>query len=116
MPFYGFAFTLVIYLALSLLSEPKFGRKIIGFFAAASISCYYWYRIPALLGFGISGQDGLLINLKNVLPGWSIGAITVSTTIFFFYWLAIHKKNKQNWLIRPQFFHKKGKYPYKLSA
>lgn len=93
--------TLFAYLILDHLIKNK--NLLINFFAAAAVSCYYWYRIPELFGFGTHVDDGLLINLKQVLPQWSITVIIVSTTIFFFTWLTIRKSVKRSWVQRPQF-------------
>jgi hypothetical protein len=78
-------------------------RLLVGIFAAAGVSCYYWYRIPALLGFGYEGNDGLLLNLRNIIPEWIITVCTLATTTFFFYWLVVRNPNKKSWVIRPTF-------------
>ena len=103
MPMLGLAITIAIYAMLSMVIQSKFERRLTGIFAAAGVACYYWYRIPALFGFGNFGSDGLLIDLRNVLTGRSILVITIATTIFFFYWLVVRKPNKKSWLIRPEF-------------
>jgi hypothetical protein len=103
MPLLGFALTMIIYGVLSKIILVKFERKLVSIFAAAGVSCYYWYRIPSLFGFGNFASDGLLFNLRNSIPGWSIVLITITTTFFFFYWLVIRKENNLSWLIRPQF-------------
>jgi len=116
MPLIGFIATLVVYATLSAIIQPKYERRLIGFFAASGVSCYYWFRIPALFGFGDFAKDGLLINLRNVIPEWSITAVTITTTAFFFYWLLGRKQNRKSWLIRPQFGKKTKSPAYKLSA
>jgi hypothetical protein len=103
MPLLGFAITFGIYGILALIVKPKYHQKLISIFAASGVSCYYWYRIPSLLGFGNFDNDGLLINLKNILPEWTIPVITITITFFFFYWLVIRKQNNKSWTIRPQF-------------
>jgi len=103
MPLLGFAITLIIYEILALIVRPKYQQKLISIFAASAVSCYYWYRIPSLFGFGNFNNDGLLINLKSILPGWLIPLITITITFFFFYWLVIRKPNNKSWVIRPQF-------------
>jgi hypothetical protein len=106
MPMIGFIITLVIYILLSQMVLPVYERRLINIFAASGVSCYYWYRIPALFGFGEFGKDGLLVNLTGNLPVWSLPVITVATTIFFFYWLVIRKQNNKSWVIRPQYANK----------
>lgn len=116
MPLTGFAITLVIYGILSIIIKPKFERKLISFFAASGVSCYYWYRLPALLGFGNLGADGLLIDLRGIFPVWSIQAMVIATTVFFFYWLFIRKQNNKSWLKRPEYGKKREVLKHKLSA
>lgn len=116
LPLIGFAATFIIYLMLSGMIQARYERKLIAFSAASAVSCYYWYRIPSLLGFGNFGNDGLLINLRNALPGWSIDATTIITTLFFFFWLVIRKQNKASWVIRPDYANKKSNLKHKLSA
>lgn len=107
-PFAGLAITLVIYLLLVKKILPGQTEKITAIFAAAAVSCYYWYRIPWLLGFGSFGADGRLVDLGSILPGWSIPALTVSTTVLFFYRIVFRKPGKNSWVIRPP-------YPAKVS-
>ncbi len=115
LPVIGFAVTLVAYLILSNVIPAKYERKLISIFAASGVSCYYWYRLPALLGFGKFADDGLLINLKDVLPTWSIFALIIATTVFFFYWLVFRKKNNRSWVVRPQFANKEDNLKAVLS-
>jgi len=116
LPLAGFATTLLIYWLLSKIIQAKYERRLIGFFAAAGVSCYYWYRIPSLFGFGNFGTDGLLVNLRNVLPEWSIPAITIATALFFFYLLVGRRQNNKSWVIRPPYASKKATLKNKLSA
>lgn len=106
MPMIGFSATLLLYVILSSVLRPQFERPLISIFAASGVSCYYWYRIPSLFGFGDFGEDGLLLNLQNKLPEWGFTAITITTTLFFFYWLLIRKQNNRSWVIRPQYGNK----------
>ena len=103
MPALGFGFTLLLYELLLPILQTRRERMLISIFAAAGVSCYYWYRIPALFGFGNFADDGLLLDLRHVLPAWSLTVITTATTIFFFYWLVIRKQNNISWVTRPQY-------------
>jgi hypothetical protein len=103
MPLLGLIITLIIYSILLINIPAKFERTLSSIFAAAGVSCYYWYRIPSLFGFGKFADDGLLISLRNTLPAWSLLAITIVVTAFFFYWLVIRKPNNRSWLVRPQY-------------
>lgn len=119
MPFIGFTITLGIYGILSIRingTRIKYEKKLMCFFAALGVSCYYWYRIPALLGFGNPGEDGLLINVRSDLPQWSVTAMILFSTVFFFYWLFFRKPRNKSWLIRPEFVKKREGLNHKLPA
>ena len=103
LPFAGMMVTLLIYLLITAIAKAGPERLVINIFAAAAVSCYYWYRIPNLLGFGMFNNDGMLVDLKNSLPEWGITAISLLLVAFFFYWLVIRKENKKSWTIRPAF-------------
>ena len=70
-------------------------------FASSAVSCYYWFRIPALLGFGIFPGDGMLVDLSGVLPEWIIRVTVLATTLFFFWWIAIHNQKNTSWVSKP---------------
>jgi hypothetical protein len=93
-PVLGLTITLFMYAVLCLIIEHKFERRLTAIFAAAGVACYYWYRIPSLFGFGDFGHDGLLVNLHNILPAWSIFMRTTASTILFFYLLVFRKQKK----------------------
>jgi phosphate/sulfate permease len=103
MPVTGGAVSLFVYIILSQFIKGKNERLLINCFAAAAVSCYYWFRIPELFGFGNYEGDGLLINLKEVLPQWSVTGIILATTIFFFVWLTVRRPDKKSWVLRPRF-------------
>lgn len=103
MPMVGLVFSLVVYWLLTVLLKTKYHQKITEVFAAAAVSLYYWYRIPALLGFGEFATDGMLVNLKNSLPAWSMALTVMITTIFFFWWIVLRKTVKTSWVVRPAY-------------
>jgi hypothetical protein len=102
-PFFGFLGSMMLYIILQALINKKYERTLINCFAAAGVSCYYWFRIPALLGFGHLHKDGLLINMQGVLPGWSLVLMTLSSTVFFFWWLVFRKQKTNSWVVRPEY-------------
>lgn len=81
-------------------------KALIGLFSASAVSCYYWYRLPALFGFGLFPNDGVLINLTETMPGWSITLLGFSLTLFFFWWILFEKQSKFSWVNRPIFAEK----------
>ena len=100
LPMIGIFITSVLFLVLKRFFQEKI---LIAIFSAAAVSCYYWFRIPALFGFGIFPGDGMLIDLTGILPEWSITIAILTTSIFFFWWIIYRKNNKISWAIRPAY-------------
>jgi len=74
-------------------------------FATAAVICYYWYRIPSLLGIGLYPTDGVLIDLSSQLPIWFPLLTKGLTAIFFIWFMLLRPRNraKQSWNIRPEY-------------
>ncbi len=70
-------------------------------FAAAAVSTYYWYRIPALVGFGLYPDTGLLYDLTGVLPDWAPLISHALTTSFFAWFLMLRQSPNASWMVRP---------------
>ncbi len=104
-PFLGFAVTLVLFLILKRILPEKSHKTLIYVFASAAVSCYYWFRLPALFGFGPFPGDGMLIDLRDTLPIWFPMVSQAITTLFFVWWMVIRKQTKQ-WAVRPPFWAK----------
>jgi len=95
--------TLMVYSVLAIVLSDKTMRIVSGIFAASAVSCYYWYRIPALVGFGKFAEDGLLINLSDRIPFEAVSLTIILTTLFFFWWIVIRKQHRVSWVIRPPY-------------
>jgi len=102
-PLAGMTTTLILYSVLTIVLSEKLTSRLSAIFAASAVSCYYWYRIPALLGFGNYAQDGLLINLSNRIPFEAINITIMVTTLFFFWWIVVRKQHRISWVIRPAY-------------
>jgi hypothetical protein len=84
------------------ISVPLQKRKVIDrFFAAAAISCYYWYRIPWLLGFSQFDGNGMLIDLSDTISPTVMTVIPYVTTAFWVWWIALKRNGLRSWMIRP---------------
>ncbi|MDP7008078.1 MAG: hypothetical protein QGI78_00740 [Phycisphaerales bacterium] len=100
-PIIGGAVTLALY-ALLISSIPLQKRKTIDrYFAAAAISCYYWYRIPWLLGFSQFEGNGMLVDLSNTIPQAVIEVLPYVTTAFWVWWIALKRNGLRSWMHRP---------------
>jgi hypothetical protein len=100
-PIVGGAATLVLYaLLISSVSLQK--REVIDrFFASAAISCYYWYRIPWLLGFSQFEGNGMLIDLSDAISPTVITIVPYVTTAFWVWWIALKPNGLRAWMKRP---------------
>jgi hypothetical protein len=103
-PVAGALVTLTIYTAAKAwICRSKSDRTVlVKVFATAAVSTYYWYRIPALAGFGPHPGTGLLYDLSGVLPDISLIS-HVLTTLFFVWFLLIRDNPGTRWLKRPQY-------------
>ena len=72
-------------------------------YAAAAVSCYYWYRLPALGGFGPHPGDGMLVDLTAALPAWAPAASRATTTALLAAWLLFGLGRGRAWQWRPAF-------------
>ena len=99
-PFIGLVITSALFIIVKQFLDEK---TLIPLFSAAAVSCYYWFRLPALVGFGIFPNDGMLIDLSNSIPRWSVTATGIATTLFFFWWIVIRKQNPNSWVTRPAY-------------
>lgn len=98
-PFAGAAATLVAFLLLRRLLGPRRERGLVLAFAGAAVACYYWFRLPALLGL-LDTRDGVLVDARALLPAWSVAALRTATTGFVFGWLALRGPGR-SWTLRP---------------
>lgn len=71
-------------------------------FATAAVCMYYWYRIPALTGFGPNPGTGMLVDLSNDLPFIPLVSHVI-TTSFFVWFLLLRKYSSASWTTRPVF-------------
>jgi hypothetical protein len=106
MPLIGMIATSVLFLVLNRFLKEK---VLVSISAATAVSCYYWFRLPALFGFGIFPGDGMLIDLSKIVSEWSITTVTVTFTLFFFWWIVFSKQKKISWETRPAYANKRTK-------
>ncbi len=84
--------------------DPERGpERLTRFFGALGVSCYYWYRLPMLFGFGPFPGDGMLVDLRSDLPEWFPLASQACTTTLFFWWMVLRKRNTKSWSQRPAY-------------
>ncbi|MCB0689737.1 MAG: hypothetical protein KDC53_24525 [Saprospiraceae bacterium] len=103
MPVLGFTLTLVIYLIIRKWGSKVSGIQLTNIFSALAISTYYWYRIPALVGFGVFPADGRLIDFSSRIPPYLPVFISSAICLFFFWWFLRSPKEGFSWLKRPEY-------------
>jgi hypothetical protein len=100
-PFGAGLVSLAIYgLACHRFRQAEQRRYIVRLFAASAVIVYYWHRIPALAGFGMHADTGMLVDLSNELP-YLPWISRVLTTSFFAWFLLIRPDSKASWTRRP---------------
>jgi hypothetical protein len=102
-PLAGAGATLTLFLILRTRVPERQHATLYRIFAAAAIACYYWYRLPALFGFGPFPGDGMLLDLRSVLPVWFPAASRTATTLVFAGWFLGRGSVRRSWLVRPAF-------------
>lgn len=102
-PLTGGLMTLTVFLLLYY-GQKSIRRELLSLiFAASAVSCYYWFRLPSLIGMGKIGKDGLLIDLSASLPAWIPYLLSFAITGFFVYWMLLRQPPKRSWSRRPAF-------------
>ncbi len=113
LPVGGLIVSAAVYLVLRKLMPLDAGKKLTALFAAAAVSTYYWFRIPALFGFGQFNTDGLLFDLTPYIQASTIMVLKLAAVSFFFWWLVWKKETVRSWTIRPAFAKMKSMAPDK---
>lgn len=102
-PLSGMAVTMALYGLINRYGSLIWKSLLPGVFAAAAVGCYYWYRIPSLLGFGLFPGDGMLLDLSTAVPFWSILILQLVSTAFFAWWIVWRRPDPAVWAVRPPF-------------
>ena len=103
-PLLGAIVTLIAFLLLRGVLPRGKDKFLLRLFATLAISCYYWYRLPALFGVSPFGEDGgMLVDLTAFLPPSFAFYSRVLTTAFFCYWLLLRRSHPKSWVERPSF-------------
>jgi hypothetical protein len=100
-PFGGLLATMAAWLLLNAALPSKDHRRLDALFAAAAISTYYWFRIPALVGYGEFGADGMLIDLRDTIPLWSVTLVKSVLACVFVWWMVVRSTTPKPWMYRP---------------
>lgn len=100
-PLAGSVGTLTLFLVVGRVVPARHRRWLVRVFAAAALACYYWYRLPALFGFGPFPGDGMLVDLRAALPAWFPVASRAGTTLLAAWWLVGRTPVRRSWERRP---------------
>jgi hypothetical protein len=102
-PICGAALSILLYFGMQRLISKRNKKIILNLFAAAAVSCYYWFRLPILFGFDKTETNGLLVDVSGNIPIWVMTLLKTATVIFFFWWMIIRTKKKISWAFRPAY-------------
>ncbi|HMN41108.1 MAG TPA: hypothetical protein PKE29_09695 [Phycisphaerales bacterium] len=103
LPFLGLAATLLVYLCLRKALARRHRDILVRCFAAAAVSCYYWFRLPMLVGYGPFPGEGTLVDLRATLPAWAPMGLQIAAAAFFVWWMVLRSAPKRAWTLRPPF-------------
>ncbi|MCB0630377.1 MAG: hypothetical protein R2824_19660 [Saprospiraceae bacterium] len=103
LPLLSMAFSLTVFCLLSKTLMQDHLLLLIRIFSAAAVVCYYWYRLPALIGFGIFPGDGVLVDLSRDLPFYAPWLLQLSVLLLFSWWLIRKPELQLSWKIKPPF-------------
>jgi hypothetical protein len=93
--------TMVLWLLLRSVLPQTDGRRLDALFAASAVSCYYWFRLPALFGYGVYPGDGMLVDLRGTAPSIIFDVARVALAIFFVWWMVIRVPAPRPWMYKP---------------
>ncbi|WOH37481.1 hypothetical protein RI844_19300 [Thalassotalea fonticola] len=104
-PFGSGLISLAIYLLLRKQLAPSQIKEMNKVFATAAVICYYWYRLPSLIGMGLYPDDGVLINLSDTLPYWFPALLKLASALFFIWFMLYRNRSrrKRSWSTRPDY-------------
>jgi hypothetical protein len=100
MPLLGMGISI---LAFVLLRQVVKENILVSVAAATAVSLYYWFKIPALFGYGLFPGKGYMFDLREVWPEWAFMVIAGAVVLFFFWWLVVRKQNDRSWVVRPEY-------------
>lgn len=103
LPYLGLAASLFAFLVLRRSLAERRHELLVSLFAASAIICYYWYRLPALIGFGLFRADGRLVDLSGSLPAWTPWVLQSAALLFFGWWIVLRRPVERGWLVRPPY-------------
>lgn len=103
LPYLTLGVSLSLFLSLRKYLHEKHEPLIVSAFAAAAVSFYYWYRIPALVGYGLFPGDGMLVDLRAAFPFWMVLVSQIVVAGFFVWWLVFRDAKAAVWAVRPPF-------------
>jgi len=71
-------------------------------FGALAVSTYYWFRLPALIGFGVYPGDGTLVDLRGSVGPWLPALLQCAAVLVLTWWLLDPGRLRRPWSIRPE--------------
>lgn len=103
LPMIGGLCTWLAYRALHSVLVPAQHRRLQQGFALLSLATYYFYRLPALIGFGIHDSDGTLVDLSARAPEWTPLALQALVVLGAAAWFLLRGSARRSWQRRPPF-------------
>jgi hypothetical protein len=102
-PFAAMAASVAVYVVLTKTVRRDLQPAVNRTFAAAAIATYYWYRLPALIGYGLFPAEDRLIDLTRVATREAVYAAQLAVTAFWAWWFVVRASPSRSWQTRPAF-------------
>lgn len=103
LPLAGGACTWLAFHALRAALPPARDRRLLQASAVLSLATYYFYRLPALIGFGLHQSDGVLVDLSARAPEWTPLALQALVVLGAAAWFLLRGSARRSWQRRPPF-------------
>ncbi len=101
-PWGGMILSLAVYVALRHSIGERQKKTLAKVFVTLAVTCYYWFRLPALFGFGLFEGDGMLVDLGTSLPNMFPLVLRILTVALFSWWFLLRNAEQNSWSHRPE--------------
>ena len=96
------AASLVVFLLLRQ-AMPNQRELLARVFAAAAISIYYWFKLPAIFGYGSNPAAAMITDVHMHFPYWVEHVLQAAGIVIFGWMLVLRNGKRRGWEIRPPF-------------
>jgi len=101
LPLGGAIASLPVFLAVQRAAGAGRERQLARLAGGLAVVLYYAHRLPALAGGGVIPGDGMLADLRGVLPPVAFDLLSLAPFFLFGVWLVAIPTNRRSWCVPP---------------